>query len=145
MSLATGFVGPVVGGTWLTARQRSVCGVPNSRLAFSARPARFSPRMTAVQSEDEESDSQGTVPFSAQEVLSSMRSTVAKDDGPRSINTGVTRDADGKSNVWAVEPSIQVDDKPEMNKLAILGAVFAAVALALFVLPRLPFVTPDQF
>jgi hypothetical protein len=74
-----------------------------------------------------------------------MRVTAAADSGPRTLNTGVTRDADGKSNVWAVEPTLEVQDEPETNKLAILAAVFAAVALALVVLPKLPFINADQF
>lgn len=79
-------------------------------------------------------------------ILSEMRSSIeAEGKIPRTLNTGVTRDADGKSNVWAVEPSQVVDEGPEVNKLAILGAVFAAVAVALVVLPNLPFVNADQF
>lgn len=74
-----------------------------------------------------------------------MRQTVAEDDSPRVINTGVTRDLDGKSNVWAVEPNVEVDDKPEVNSLAILGAVVAVIAAALLILPRLPLANPDQF
>lgn len=60
-------------------------------------------------------------------------------------NLGVTRDADGKSNVWPVEPVEAVDQKKQPAKLAILGAVFACVAFALLVLPQLPFTNGDQF
>jgi hypothetical protein len=82
---------------------------------------------------------------SAEDILSEMRSKAAEHTGPRTLNTGVTRDMDGKSNVWAVEPTERVDEKPEDNKAAIFGAVIAAVIVALILLPRLPFVNADQF
>lgn len=58
---------------------------------------------------------------------------------------GITRDEDGKSNVWAVEPKMAVDEKPQVPKVAILVAVFACVFVALLVLPNLPFTNGDQF
>lgn len=82
---------------------------------------------------------------SASEILAEMRSAAASETGGRSQNMGVTRDADGKSNVWAVEPTEKVDEKPEVNKAAVLGAVFAAVGAALIILPNLPLVNADQF
>lgn len=119
-----------------------------SHFAPAARPAASVPRrarLVMAADEEEESFSLTDGSNDASAILSEMRSSAAADGGPRTLNTGVTRDADGKSNVWAVEPTLEVQDEPEANKLAILGAVFAAVAVALLVLPKLPFVNADQF
>ena len=81
---------------------------------------------------------------STAEILAEMRAEAANTKGPRTTNMGVTRDADGKSNIWALEPLSEVDKGPEVNKLAILGMVFVAVIFAVIFLPQLPFTNPDQ-
>lgn len=60
-------------------------------------------------------------------------------------NLGVTRDADGKSNVWAVEPPMTTDQRDQIPKATILAAVFGVVLVALLILPKLPFTNGDQF
>lgn len=99
----------------------------------------------APDGDDEKSVSLTDGSLDASSIMAEMRATANADDGPRTLNTGVTRDADGKSNVWAVEPTLEVQSAPEVSKAVILGAVFAAVAVALLVLPKLPFVNADQF
>lgn len=60
---------------------------------------------------------------------------------------GVSMDQDGKSNVWAIEPKMEIENKSSEEKtgsalLAVGGfAVFAAIAAA--ALTNLP--DPDQF
>lgn len=60
---------------------------------------------------------------------------------------GVSVDQDGKSNVWAIEPKMEVDTKSSEEKtggLLVGGAAFAAFAVgAGFVLTHLP--DPNQF
>ncbi len=60
-------------------------------------------------------------------------------------NLGVTRDADGKSNVWAVEPPMTTDQRDQIPKATILASVFAVILLALLILPKLPLTNADQF
>lgn len=118
---------------------------PLARGAARAAPLRRARLVMAADGGEEESVSLTDGSTDAASILKEMRSTAAEDAGPRTLNTGVTRDADGKSNVWAVEPTLEVDEKPQLSKGAILGAVFAAVGVALLVLPQLPFVNADQF
>lgn len=60
-------------------------------------------------------------------------------------NLGVTRDADGKSNVWAVEPPMTTDQRDQIPKTTILASVFAIIFLVLLILPKLPLTNGDQF
>mmetsp|Transcript_17076 Transcript_17076/g.20852 ORF Transcript_17076/g.20852 Transcript_17076/m.20852 type:complete len:112 (+) Transcript_17076:25-360(+) len=75
---------------------------------------------------------------------------MADDDGPSPIPTaerGVSVDQDGKSNVWAIEPKVEVESKSsdEQTSSVIVAAggfaVFAALAAG--ILTNLP--DPDQF
>lgn len=67
--------------------------------------------------------------------------------GPPTVERGVSFDQDGKSNVWAIEPKMEVSSKSSEEKTQ--SAVFAAggigafVALAGVVLSNLP--DPNQF
>ena len=60
---------------------------------------------------------------------------------------GVSLDQDGKSNVWAIEPKMEVDSKSAEEKTS--SAIFAAGGFAAFavaaagILTNLP--DPDQF
>ena len=60
---------------------------------------------------------------------------------------GVSVDQDGKSNVWAIEPKMEVDTKSAEEKttgtLLAVGGLAAFAALAAGVLTNLP--DPDQF
>ena len=66
---------------------------------------------------------------------------------PRPIERGVSVDQDGKSNVWAIEPKMEVSSKSNEEKTQ--SAVFAAGGFAVFavlagvVLANLP--DPNQF
>lgn len=63
------------------------------------------------------------------------------------VERGVSMDQDGKSNVWAIEPKMEIENKSSEEKtggalLAVGGfAVFAAIAAG--VLTNLP--DPNQF
>mmetsp|Transcript_26612 Transcript_26612/g.76838 ORF Transcript_26612/g.76838 Transcript_26612/m.76838 type:complete len:113 (-) Transcript_26612:174-512(-) len=60
---------------------------------------------------------------------------------------GVSVDQDGKSNVWAIEPKMEVDTKSAEEKttgtLIAVGGLAAFAAVAAGVLTNLP--DPDQF
>ena len=66
---------------------------------------------------------------------------------PKPVERGVSIDQDGKSNVWAIEPKMEVSTKSSEEKGAtalIAGGGFAAFAvLAGLILTNLP--DPDQF
>jgi hypothetical protein len=76
---------------------------------------------------------------------------MADDNEPKTaagfVERGVSMDQDGKSNVWAIEPKMEIENKSSEEKtggalLAVGGfAVFAAIAAG--VLTNLP--DPDQF
>merc|ERR1719198_2010937 len=58
---------------------------------------------------------------------------------------GATVDQDGKSNVWAVEPSMKVDKKDK--GMMVYAPVVGVAALALLAIPLLPALfaaNPDQ-
>lgn len=63
------------------------------------------------------------------------------------VERGVSIDQDGKSNVWAIEPKMEVDSKSSSEKTSALltgGAAFAAFAVAAgAILTNLP--DPSQF
>merc|ERR1719343_1253196 len=68
-------------------------------------------------------------------------------EAPKVIERGVSVDQDGKSNVWAIEPKMELDTKSDSEKnmgLMIGGVSFAAFAVgAGFILTHLP--DPNQF
>lgn len=147
MSLSVAFAAPLS-----VSFRKPAALSPATAIAPLRLQARYARRVRAVMSAsdtegdgNEESFSLTDGSTDASAILKEMRATASADVGPRTLNTGVTRDADGKSNVWAVEPTLEVQSSPEVPKAAILGAVFAAVAVALLVLPKLPFVNADQF
>jgi hypothetical protein len=79
----------------------------------------------------------------------SLTSLRMADEDPSSPTSerGVSLDQDGKSNVWAIEPKMEVDAKSTEEKTS--SAIFAAGGLAAFaavaagILTNLP--DPDQF
>lgn len=70
---------------------------------------------------------------------------MADDKNP--VERGVSMDQDGKSNVWAIEPKMEIENKSSEEKtggalLAVGGlAIFGAIAA--FALTNLP--DPNQF
>lgn len=71
-------------------------------------------------------------------------------DGPTPIPTverGVSVDQDGKSNVWAIEPKMEVDtrssDEKSSSAIFAVGGLAAFAAVAAGILTNLP--DPDQF
>ena len=60
---------------------------------------------------------------------------------------GVSVDQDGKSNVWAIEPKVEIDSKSseEQGQIAIIagGGLAAVLAFSAVVLTNLP--DPNQF
>lgn len=67
--------------------------------------------------------------------------------GYRTVERGVSVDQDGKSNVWAIEPKVEVDSKSseEQGQLALFagGGLAATIVLAAGILANLP--DPNQF
>jgi hypothetical protein len=80
-------------------------------------------------------------------VVTSSTSLFAEEDYTKPVERGVSVDQDGKSNVWAIEPKMEVSAKSseEKTKSAIIaGAGLAAFAgIAGVVLTNLP--DPNQF
>ena len=77
-----------------------------------------------------------------------MTLTRLYDEPPRSTGErGVSVDQDGKSNVWAIEPKIEVEQKSseEQSTTALLavGGLAACGIAAAFILTNLP--DPNQF
>ena len=74
-------------------------------------------------------------------------STTTLFEQPPSVERGVSIDQDGKSNVWAIEPKMEVDSKSSQEKTSALltgGAAFAAFAVAAgAIVSNLP--DPSQF
>jgi hypothetical protein len=74
-------------------------------------------------------------------------STTTLFEQPPSVERGVSIDQDGKSNVWAIEPKMEVDSKSSQEKTSALltgGAAFAAFAVvAGAIVSNLP--DPSQF
>ena len=74
---------------------------------------------------------------------------MAADDQGRTntVERGVSVDQDGKSNVWAIEPKMEVSSKSsdENTQSALIagGGIAAAAAAAFVILSNLP--DPNQF
>jgi len=70
-----------------------------------------------------------------------------EDDSTNPTERGVSIDQDGKSNVWAIEPKMEVSTKSaeEKGNSALLagGGIAVFTVIAGFVLTHLP--DPDQF
>ena len=82
-------------------------------------------------------------------VATTSRATAlfAEDDGPSGGERGVSVDQDGKSNVWAIEPKMEVDTTSGEDKikgyLAAGVGLVAFAGVAGFALNHLP--DPNQF
>eukprot|EP00284_Hemiselmis_tepida_P013314 CAMPEP_0174926402 /NCGR_PEP_ID=MMETSP1355-20121228/11228_1 /TAXON_ID=464990 /ORGANISM="Hemiselmis tepida, Strain CCMP443" /LENGTH=119 /DNA_ID=CAMNT_0016172431 /DNA_START=15 /DNA_END=374 /DNA_ORIENTATION=- len=57
---------------------------------------------------------------------------------------GASIDADGKSNVWAVEPKMEVNDPKGANALLAPGLIVGGLVAILGVLAATPLTNPDQ-
>ncbi len=68
-------------------------------------------------------------------------------DDKKPIERGVSMDQDGKSNVWAIEPKMEIESKSSEEKtgglLLAIGGIGALAAIAGAVLSNLP--DPNQF
>ena len=64
-----------------------------------------------------------------------------------SVERGVSVDQDGKSNVWAIEPKIEIENKSNEDKstaaLVAVGGLVVCGAAAALILTNLP--DPNQF
>ena len=72
----------------------------------------------------------------------------AEDKNPGNfVERGVSTDQDGKSNVWAIEPKMEIENKSSDEKtgsaLIAVGGFAAFAAIAAGVLTNLP--DPNQF
>ena len=76
-----------------------------------------------------------------------MTLTRLYDEPGRTSERGVSVDQDGKSNVWAIEPKIEIEQKSneEQSTSALLavGGLAVCGAAAAFILTNLP--DPNQF
>merc|ERR1712157_187704 len=89
----------------------------------------------------------------SQNTVATSRAThLYMSDGPppssgKPIERGVSMDQDGKSNVWAIEPKMEVENKSSEEKtggfLVAGGGFVVFAAIAAGVLSNLP--DPDQF
>eukprot|EP00903_Cladosiphon_okamuranus_P010583 g10007.t1 len=68
----------------------------------------------------------------AQDATASVKSFFAPN---KNVRLGSSRDQDGKSNVWAVEPKMRVEgtdvESPESNKLVVVGGLIGALVVAM--------------
>eukprot|EP00752_Nemacystus_decipiens_P008182 g7318.t1 len=68
----------------------------------------------------------------AQDATASVKSFFAPNEN---VRLGSSRDQDGKSNVWAVEPKMRVEgtdvESPESNKLVVVGGLVGALVVAM--------------
>jgi hypothetical protein len=68
-------------------------------------------------------------------------------DPQKPIERGVSMDQDGKSNVWAIEPKMEIESKSSEEKtggaLVAIGGLAVLAAIATGVLSNLP--DPNQF
>eukprot|EP00579_Thalassiosira_antarctica_P005408 CAMPEP_0201882432 /NCGR_PEP_ID=MMETSP0902-20130614/13879_1 /ASSEMBLY_ACC=CAM_ASM_000551 /TAXON_ID=420261 /ORGANISM="Thalassiosira antarctica, Strain CCMP982" /LENGTH=108 /DNA_ID=CAMNT_0048410953 /DNA_START=41 /DNA_END=367 /DNA_ORIENTATION=+ len=66
---------------------------------------------------------------------------------PGTMERGVSMDQDGKSNVWAIEPKMEIENKSAEEKtgstIAAVGGFVVFGAVAAFALTHLP--DPNQF
>mmetsp|Transcript_17211 Transcript_17211/g.24328 ORF Transcript_17211/g.24328 Transcript_17211/m.24328 type:complete len:113 (+) Transcript_17211:72-410(+) len=76
----------------------------------------------------------------------SEEDTLTQEPG-KVVERGVSVDQDGKSNVWAIEPKMEVDSKSSEEKttstIIAAGGLAAFAAVAAGILTNLP--DPDQF
>ena len=68
-------------------------------------------------------------------------------EATKASERGVSIDQDGKSNVWAIEPKVEIENKSSEEKtgsaVIAVGGFAAFAAVAAVVLSNLP--DPDQF
>mmetsp|Transcript_24335 Transcript_24335/g.50967 ORF Transcript_24335/g.50967 Transcript_24335/m.50967 type:complete len:106 (-) Transcript_24335:230-547(-) len=80
-------------------------------------------------------------------IVSSRASPVFAEGPGKFTERGVSTDQDGKSNVWAIEPKMEIENKSSEEKtgstLVAVGGFVAFAAIAAGVLTNLP--DPDQF
>merc|ERR1719201_2823778 len=79
-------------------------------------------------------------------VVSSRSSPLFSEDPNKFVERGVSMDQDGKSNVWAIEPKMEIENKSDEEKtggaLIAVGGFAAFAAIAGFALTNLP--DPNQ-
>jgi hypothetical protein len=70
-----------------------------------------------------------------------------KDNNSKSTERGVSVDQDGKSNVWAIEPKVEIEQKSSEEQstsvLIAVGGIAVLGAAAAVILTNLP--DPNQF
>jgi hypothetical protein len=79
--------------------------------------------------------------------MSTQTSRLFDEPPQRSSERGVSVDQDGKSNVWAIEPKVEIEqkskDEQSTSTLFAIGGLAICGAAAAFILTNLP--DPNQF
>ncbi|CAM9450418.1 unnamed protein product [Ectocarpus fasciculatus] len=150
--MAQGFTSVFAAAVCLLAASTSAFVVPAARVhalapratatsasALRTPASRHSRRSALFMSEDAEEAVEEAAPAApvaaedpAQDATASVKSFFAPNEN---VRLGSSRDQDGKSNVWAVEPKMRVEgtdvETPESNSLVIVGGIVGALVVAM--------------
>ncbi|CAB1097436.1 unnamed protein product [Ectocarpus sp. CCAP 1310/34] len=123
------FVVPSARVHTLAPRAAAATATSASALRTSARHSR---RSALFMSEEAEEVAPAAEQDPAQDATASVKSFFAPNEN---VRLGSSRDQDGKSNVWAVEPKMRVEgtdvETPENNSLLIVGGIVGALVVAM--------------
>lgn len=100
-----------------------------SRAALRCRRAASVLRMAEEEAVEEVTEEAADI---AGDATKSVQSFFAPNEN---VRLGSSRDQDGKSNVWAVEPKMKVEgtdvESPEGNKLVVVGGIIGVLVVAM--------------
>ncbi|CAN0154801.1 unnamed protein product [Ectocarpus sp. 6 AP-2014] len=103
-----------------------------SALRTSARHSRRSALFMSEEAEEVAPEAPVAEQDPAQDATTSVKSFFAPNEN---VRLGSSRDQDGKSNVWAVEPKMRVEgtdvETPESNSLLVVGGIVGALVVAM--------------
>ncbi|CAM9666161.1 unnamed protein product [Ectocarpus sp. 8 AP-2014] len=150
--MAQGFSSVFASAVCLLAASTSAFVVPSARVhALAPRAAatttatsasalrtsaRHSRRSALFMSEEAEEEVAPAAPVAEQDLAQDATTSVKSFFAPNeNVRLGSSRDQDGKSNVWAVEPKMRVEgtdvETPESNSLLIVGGIVGALVVAM--------------
>ncbi|CAN0004679.1 unnamed protein product [Ectocarpus sp. 13 AM-2016] len=146
--MAQGFSSVFASAVCLLAASTSAFVVPSARVhALAPRAAttttttsasalrtsaRHSRRSALFMSDEAEEVAPAAEQDPTQDATASVKSFFAPNEN---VRLGSSRDQDGKSNVWAVEPKMRVEgtdvETPESNSLLVVGGIVGALVVAM--------------